>query len=370
MIFDLAIPPNYYGDKNNHAPQAQRKLRNDPLERQIPRVITVPHFQALIATIHGFIEKTKVHCKESLQQLFNILSNRYVALSSEQPPMEQAKIQGNTFSYKNLSLKILSNMINGNGYYCENKEYQAIDPQANQYYKMTFTRVYSEDDKKAQRDKLERRKKLTLSGRIVRVHEVLELNTTFDGDFLVTIQDCWDCKYEPLELLIQNSVRNWKVVRDLGREISQLLKDLHKEGLKHGDVRPETLFVKSPDGDHGPRVMIKGVEYPINIGANRYKAPEVYENTYTQASDVFSLGCVLISIIHPEFDAAKYKNDREKRKTVKRAVKEFCRTTQPKLREILLSMIDLEPGKRPSAETVREAFNWIDGSPTVSRHVH
>lgn len=124
---------------------------------------------------------------------------------------------------------------------------------------------------------------------------------------------------EPLSHVLRERRRlgAFEAVRTALQALSALT-EAHRQGIVHGDIKPDNLILSSKDGT-GRCVLIdfgsaRGVHPPQSTVVSRpiqatpeYAAPEVVSGgAPTQASDLFSLGCVLFESLsgrRPEFDA-------------------------------------------------------------------
>ena len=81
---------------------------------------------------------------------------------------------------------------------------------------------------------------------------------------------------------------------------------MHKLGIVHRDLKPENIFLHNRKdgqaanvGDLGAAVMLGlGKNCTGRVGSMGFTAPEVLDgSTYDSKCDVFSLGCVIYSLI-------------------------------------------------------------------------
>lgn len=313
------------------------------LDNIVSQDIVILALRDIVYTIKHYITSARVRTKEALQKLFDILCKRRFKIEAP-----RATLQDNSVNYRGNTLKIDSSTMNQDG---DDRAYKAKHEQEDKYYQINMVRVDNEADRDKKRARFERIKQLRLSGRFVCIHEVLDLDVTGieGGDYLVIVKDCLDSSYQPLSVLMNGVVWKLEAVKALGRELAQTFEFLHGKGFTHRDVRPETLFVKI-DCQSGFHCLIESVECDIG-NDKKYMPPEVYGNRldYRPASDIFALGCVLLSLVYPEFHAQQYiKNQRMVRLRIEQCMKGFgalCNT--------LLKMVDEEPERRPNAKRVK-----------------
>ena len=88
--------------------------------------------------------------------------------------------------------------------------------------------------------------------------------------------------------------------------LAEALQYLHLKGIVHRDIKPANILVDGNQrlklGDFGLAKAIQevmGFEYYMNTRAGTpfYMAPEVFNQHYTNACDIFSLGLVFLAII-------------------------------------------------------------------------
>jgi len=144
---------------------------------------------------------------------------------------------------------------------------------------------------------------------------------------------------------------NVSLVLRLALQVLWALEDAHRQGLVHGDVRPENVFLA--ESAHGFERFVlcefggSRASLPPRSGVmakvtapQKYAAPEVRAGmSPSVGTDLFSLGCVLFEVLsgqHPEWDASG------------RLVKQLAEIvpTHPDLSRVITKAISIEPKVR------------------------
>lgn len=186
---------------------------------------------------------------------------------------------------------------------------------------------------------------------LVTVHEILK---TEAGVALVA------------ELIEGESLRVWcgrpqetRQIAGWGAQIARGLAAAHARGILHGDIKPENVMVR-PDGyvkvlDFG-LARKEGLDTTdwdaLGLGSLGYMSPEqTTGQRLTPASDVFSLGVVLLELAagkHPFLESSVSETTRaiNEREVL---LPESSRVAGRGLRRLLKAMLEKDPARRPSA---------------------
>ncbi|WP_199037073.1 serine/threonine-protein kinase [Glycomyces salinus] len=189
---------------------------------------------------------------------------------------------------------------------------------------------------------------------VVAVHDVIR-----DGD------DWW---------LVMEYIPGGRTLAELGRlapdraaEIAAQLADalaaVHREGILHRDLKPGNILVAADDraklADFGISRLVYDAE-TITVsgrlaGTPGYLAPEVADGgRFTKASDVFSLGATLFEAIEGASPFGRGNQLARLRRTIKREIDAPRRAGG--LEQLLSSMLDFDPKRRPGAGEAAETL--------------
>lgn len=150
-------------------------------------------------------------------------------------------------------------------------------------------------------------------------NEILIMQKLVGNSHLVSYEDYsirkrteeigWDV-YIRMELLtgladyMKNHRLTEKMALKLGMDISQGLRDCHRKGIIHRDIKPQNIFVNEAGsfklGDFGVSRTAPGALDALSFkGTLAYMAPEVYKKVSTdERSDIYSLGMVLYQCLN------------------------------------------------------------------------
>ncbi|MFG6202402.1 protein kinase [Nonomuraea sp. JJY05] len=170
----------------------------------------------------------------------------------------------------------------------------------------------------------------------------------------------------------------------IGAQIADALTALHRKGLIHCDVKPANIVMdaegtaKLADFDAARR--LGGVETispdrPISYTPD-YAGPELIGGRPDPASDVFSLGATVYTLVagnpprpwaHAEGDQRVPDDDRRiVGWATHHGVIQLTAEIGP-LRPVLTAMLQSEPGRRPAAAAARDALRDIADPPSLWR---
>lgn len=126
---------------------------------------------------------------------------------------------------------------------------------------------------------------------------------------------------------------------------------LHRQDLLHLDIKPENIFVSNNIcklGDFGLVFDLKSDNSKIaQDGDSKYLAREVLNNAPGKPADIFSLGISILELAS-DLDLPS-RGDGWHMLREGRTPEEFMEGISPKLRSLILLMMDLNPEKRPTA---------------------
>ncbi len=133
----------------------------------------------------------------------------------------------------------------------------------------------------------------------------------------------------------------------LASQLAQALRDIHSRDVIHRDLKPSNIICAAD----GARVIDFGIARALDgrtvtrqvIGTIGYMSPEQLGNrTVSEASDIFSLGCVLVfasTRMHPERNAgSKHTTDID------------LRNVPYSLRDLIGSCVQVNPERRPTVD--------------------
>lgn len=140
------------------------------------------------------------------------------------------------------------------------------------------------------------------------------------------------------------------------RDVLLGLKHIHEAEFMHLDIKPENIFLSTPDGtaligDLGQLVAYGSYQpHQTSEGDSKYLAPELLGDVRppVHAPDIFSLGVTLLECVTelriPENGHAAYGDLRNERYP-----EEFMSTLSPPLQALIRRMLTRDPTRRPTA---------------------
>lgn len=149
----------------------------------------------------------------------------------------------------------------------------------------------------------------------------------------------------------------------LTRDFAAGLAAIHGHGLLHRDIKPSNLMVDRNDrgliidyglvGTFDAELAYKCFRDYI-AGTPRYISPEAYfEQRYTPAGDIFSLGLSIVETLKSIGGLAEWTRSKETRDQdaikISSAVKTIGNEVPEILREACMEMLQIHPGDRPTA---------------------
>ncbi|MCF3140643.1 serine/threonine protein kinase [Paenarthrobacter sp. AR 02] len=155
-------------------------------------------------------------------------------------------------------------------------------------------------------------------------------------------------------------------VARIGAQIAGALSQVHGHGVIHRDIKPANILV-SDDAGLAQKVKLAdfGVALVVNdsrltatgftVGTAQYLSPEQAQGLgLTPASDIYSLGLVLLECLTGK---AEYPGTPIETASARlHRAPEIPAGLPAPLRSLLVSMTDMDPGKRPAAAGVEQAL--------------
>ncbi|CAD8140221.1 unnamed protein product [Paramecium octaurelia] len=163
--------------------------------------------------------------------------------------------------------------------------------------------------------------------------------------------------------------KDYLLIKSIFIQILEGIIYMHNNQYIHRDLKPQNIFINSKNevkiGDLGlcNSLIIKiddeltsnSGEYTNNVGTPMYMAPEVKDDLYGQAADIYSLGIILFEMMW------KIKTHYEKTRLIAALTKDSIlpidlfkdHTVEA---ELILKMINKNPQKRPSAQQVLDTL--------------
>jgi serine/threonine protein kinase len=150
--------------------------------------------------------------------------------------------------------------------------------------------------------------------------------------------------------------------------IALAMRFLHSRGFIHGDLKPDNILLdwdwNVRIADFGQSISLTNPEIPSVIHPkaidgmpfvdSSYLAPECYDNSYSQMSDVFSFGMILYELLtgRPVFSRELTLNEIVFKVAVKHERSKIPEFVLPSARELITECWEKEPGDRPSFDEI------------------
>jgi len=184
-------------------------------------------------------------------------------------------------------------------------------------------------------------------------------------------------------------------VKDVMRQLLMALRELHGRGCIHKDLKLENIMFERSPAANAQIAQVKLIDFDTIencspempklakdvLGTDQYIAQEAYAGRYTPASDMFAAGVIAYRLLTNRFPfkrslfddqagdnwvgSPKMKDIREKlcRSNIDWSHKAFI--SDPKAKDLLVSMLSIHEKMRPSAD---EALShpWLSDRPRRS----
>ena len=160
---------------------------------------------------------------------------------------------------------------------------------------------------------------------------------------------------------------------DAARYIGQILMAvsyLHSKNIVHRDLKPENIVLDSAKPRQNIKIIDFGTSREIDakerlrtkVGTAYYIAPEVLDMDYDNKCDIWSCGIILYVLLcgYPPFNGATEEKIVERIKKGKFGFPaEEWDHISPNAKDIIKSMLTLDPKKRPTADQILQE-PWFD----------
>ena len=162
---------------------------------------------------------------------------------------------------------------------------------------------------------------------------------------------------------------NEEKARKYFRSCLRAVEYMHSQHVIHRDIKPENILLDKNDNvklaDFGTAQIVKeGEKLSIPKGTPAFMAPELLSfDTVIYSgppADIWSLGATLFMLVvgHPPWMAANEIELGRKVKNDELRFPEDCNNVGPHLRHFIKSMLNKDPSKRPTLETVMR-HEWV-----------
>jgi len=199
-----------------------------------------------------------------------------------------------------------------------------------------------------------------------------DLKGTHDNKPCIVMVQQLACRKELFEYLMHSGLLGEKLSRTIFLQLARALKHLHNEGVAHRDLKPENLLFdanfKLKIADFGFAMSFAKKAMKTELGTRGYMAPEILERgEYSSKVDVFASGVILFILVScfPPFRETR-DSDWWFNKIIQGKVNLFWLAHERKakfstaVKELITSMIQVDPNKRPSLTTILNS-KWCKG---------
>ncbi|KAJ0236218.1 Wee1-like protein kinase [Hirschfeldia incana] len=137
-------------------------------------------------------------------------------------------------------------------------------------------------------------------------------------------------------------------------QIAKALQFVHEKGIAHLDVKPENIYIKNGVcklGDFGCATRLDK-SLPVEEGDARYMPQEILNENYEHLDkvDIFSLGVTVYELIR----GSPLTESRNKSLNIKEGKLPLLPGHSLQLQQLLKTMMDRDPSRRPSARELME----------------
>ena len=196
------------------------------------------------------------------------------------------------------------------------------------------------------------------------------IESNLDNDNLYMIMNTAECSFSNLKKAKQKLMEYWLI------EISKSIIDLHKIKIIHGDIKPDNILInkkeiKLADFEMSAFILNGNVQkFNNKMYTCTYRAPEVFfQDEWGFSADIWALGCTYIKILYgknvlPKFESIDdyrlFFNNWNPRKYIEEIdTNEWYK----KYNELLISMLDINPLKRPNIFIIyNELYRLLDNN--------
>ncbi|CUG93839.1 protein kinase, putative [Bodo saltans] len=260
--------------------------------------------------------------------------------------------------------------------------YQALDPKAGRYVALKESACGKSNSACVRIEGMKQEYELIKKLHHENIVTVFDFFAADDGYVVISMELASGGSLR--ELLRKTKFRLFEsTVRHYAMGALRGLEYLHNKGVLHCDIKPENIVLSgsmvklcdfglskqcvgsSADGHHTQNIS----------GTPRYMAPELWDtNTYTQASDIWALGCTLAELasgnrpwdgsIKPDshhYAIMFFVHGLLANPGAYDATKVVPGHLTKSFRELLTQMLTLDPSKRPSATQCLQASYFLEG---------
>lgn len=209
----------------------------------------------------------------------------------------------------------------------------------------------------------------------VRGHDsVVQLHETYEDKWNFYMVMEWCKGGELMDRILQQKHFSERVAADYFRKMCEGVQHCHNRLVVHRDLKPENFLFVDETVDSALKLTDFGlscfIEKPDSIiteacGSAYYIAPEVFDNAYTKACDVWGLGVVLFLFLS---GTVPFGADAEEEAEVYQSIQSdplvleghVWDSVSAAARELVEGMLDKDPTKRYTIEQAL-AHPWVKG---------